>query len=196
MFAVISGAGGAAFVQLQRARAAQAAQFEATHRALIRSDPFLSVVYGLAAAKPLLVSSKSWKAAQLSESLQRAVQANLAVSAPIATGQQAMWSLIKLRNGALISGGADGTLRRWRGGSAPTEGPFILAGQGGVTSLIELASGVLISGGADGTLRSWSPAPIARAACRQIDLPSIPTDTGLGPVVQAAQATCRALGVP
>ncbi|MCS5692753.1 TIR domain-containing protein [Cyanobium sp. FGCU-6] len=155
VFALISGAAGAAFVQLQRARAAQAAQFEATHRALIRSDPFLSVVYGLAAAKPLLESGKPWKAAQLSESLQRAVKANLAVSAPIATGQQAMWSLIKLRSGGLISSGGDGTLRRWRGGTAPSEGQSILAGQGGVTSLIELDSGELISGGADGTLRRW-----------------------------------------
>ena len=62
-FAVITGAGGLAFLQLQRARAAQAAQFEATHRALITSDPFLSVVYGLAAAGPLLDGSKPWEAA-------------------------------------------------------------------------------------------------------------------------------------
>jgi len=64
-----------------------------------------------------------------------------------------------------------------------------------VWSLIELKNGELISGGDDGTLRRWAPAPIARAACRQIDLASIPTDTGLGPVVEAAQATCRSLGV-
>ncbi|MFN9686236.1 MAG: hypothetical protein ACK583_13380 [Cyanobacteriota bacterium] len=152
-FAVISGAGGLAFLQLQRARAAQTAQFEATHRALVPSDPFLSVVYGLAALKPLLAGNQPWEAAQLSQSLQEAVMANMARSAPIATDQGAVLSLIELKNGELISGGDDGTLRR------------------------------------------WAPAPIARAACRQIDLASIPTDTGLGPVVEAAQATCRSLGV-
>ncbi|MCS5694006.1 toll/interleukin-1 receptor domain-containing protein, partial [Cyanobium sp. FGCU-6] len=93
-FALISCAGGLAFLQLQRARAAQAAQFEATHQAVVTSDPFLSVVYGLAAAKPLLDGNKPWEAAQLSQSLQEAVMANMARSAPIATGQEAVWSLI------------------------------------------------------------------------------------------------------
>ncbi|MBM5817771.1 MAG: TIR domain-containing protein [Cyanobacteria bacterium K_Offshore_surface_m2_239] len=236
-FAVISCAGGLAFLQLQRARAAQAAQFEATHRALVTSDPFLSVVYGLAAAQPLLDGNKPWDAAQLSQSLQEAVMANMARSAPIATGQDgvlslielkngelisggfdgslrrwrdgkpvgdgkpiatgqgAVESLIELKNGELISGGGDGTLRRWRDGKPVGDGKPIATGQGAVKSLIELKNGELISGGFDGTLRRWTPVPIARAACRQIDLASIPTDTGLAPVVEAAQATCRELGV-
>ncbi len=62
-------------------------------------------------------------------------------------------------------------------------------------TLIELKNGELISRGLDGNLRGWSPDPIARAAGRQIDLASIPTDTGLAPVLEAAQATCRELGV-
>ena len=74
-------------------------------------------------------------------------------------------------------------------------GEPIATGQGPVLSLIELKNGELISGGRDGSLRSWTPAPIARAACRQIDLDSIPTDTGLAPVVEAAQQTCRKVGV-
>jgi hypothetical protein len=40
-----------------------------------------------------------------------------------------------------------------------------------------------------------TPTPIARSACRQIDLASIPTETGLAAVVEAAQATCRKIGV-
>jgi hypothetical protein len=64
-----------------------------------------------------------------------------------------------------------------------------------VVILIELKNGELISGGSDGSLRRWSSAPIARAACRQIDLDSVPTDTGLAPVVEAAQKTCRELGL-
>jgi hypothetical protein len=121
-FAVISGVGGLAFLQLQRARAAEAAQFEATHRALVRSDPFLSVVYGLAAARPLLDGNKPWEAAQLSQSLQEAAMANMARSAPIATGQRRVLSLIELKNGELISGGEDGTLRRWRDGKPVGDG--------------------------------------------------------------------------
>ena len=152
-FTMISGAAGIAFLQLQRARAAQAAQFEATHRALMTSDPFLSVVYGLAATKPLLSINKTWEAAQLSQSLLQALGASIVRSAPIATGQGVVWSLIELKNGELISGGNDGSLRR------------------------------------------WTPTPIARTACRQINLSSIRSDTGLAPVVEAAQATCRELGV-
>ena len=235
-FAVISGAGGLAFLQLQRARAAQAAQFEATHRALITSDPLLSVVYGLAALMPLLNGNQPWEAAQLSQSLQEAVMANMASSPPIATGQEGVRSLIELKNGELISGGSDGTLRRWRDGKPVGDGKPIATGQVAVRSLIELKNGELISGGYDGTLRRWhdgkpvgdgkpiatgqgpvwrlielkngelisvgndgslrrwSSAPIARAACHQIDLDSIPTDTGLAPVVEAARATCRELG--
>ena len=194
-FAVISGAAGLAFLQLQRARAAQAAQFEATHRALITSDPFLSVVYGLAATKPLLDGNKPWEAAQLSQTLQEAVMASLARSAPIATGQGGVMSLIELKNGELISGSDDGSLRRWRDGKPVGDGKPIATGQGDVISLVQLNNGELISSGSDGTLFRWSPAPIALAACRQIDLASIPTDSGLGPVVEAAKATCRALGV-
>ncbi len=278
-FAVISGAAGLAFLQLQRAQAAQAAQFEATHRALITSDSFLSVVYGLAAAGPLLDGETPWEAAQLSQTLQQAVMANMARSAPIATGQGsvvslielkngelisggsdgslrrwrdgkpegdgkpivtgqgsvlslfelkngelisggrdgslrrwrggkpvgdgkpiatgqgAVWSLIELKNGELISGGYDGSLRRWRDGKPVGDGKPIATGQGSVLSLIELKNGELISGGTDGSLRRLSSAPIARAACRQIDLDSIPTDTGLAPVVKAAQKTCRDIGV-
>ena len=146
-FAVISGAGGLAFLQLQRARAAQAAQFEATHRALITSDPFLSVVYGLASAGPLLDGNKPWEAAQLSQTLQEAVMANMARSAPIATGQGGVMSLIELKNGELISGGYDGSLRRWRDGKPVGDGKPFATGQKAVWSLIELKNGELISGG-------------------------------------------------
>ena len=194
-FALISGAAGLAFLQLQRAQAAQAAQFEATHRALISSDPFLSVVYGLAAAGPVLGGQKPWEAAQLSQTLQEAVMINMARTAPIATGQGSVWSLIELKNGELISGGRDGSLRRWRDGKPVGDGKPIATGQGGVGSLIELKNGELISGGSDGSLRRWASAPIARAACRQIDLDSILTDTGLAPVVEAAQKTCRDIRV-
>jgi hypothetical protein len=115
---------------------------------------------------------------------------------PIVTGQDEVLSLVELKNGELISGGSDGTLRRWRDGKAVGDGKAIATGQGRVWSLIELKNGEVISGGNDGTLRRWHPAPIAHSACRQIDLAaSIPSETGLAPVVEAAQATCRKTGV-
>ena len=114
---------------------------------------------------------------------------------PIPTGQWQVLSLIALRNGELISGGYNGLLRRWRDGKPVGDGSPISTDQGRVWSLIQKKNGVLVSIGDDDSLRSWTPAPIARAACRQIDLASIPTDRGLGPVVEAARATCRELGV-
>ena len=75
------------------------------------------------------------------------------MGAPIQTGQGIVWSLVALRNGQLISGGADGTLRRWRAGQPLGEG--IQTGQGNVLSLIELGNGELVSGGEDGSLRRW-----------------------------------------
>jgi hypothetical protein len=149
------GSGGFAWHQLRQARAAQALQFEATHRGLLRTDPFWSLVYGLAAAGPLLDGQRPWEAAALSTSLSEAGAANRSVSMPIVTGQRKVWSLIELRNGELISGGSDGTLRRWRDGKPAGDEQPIATGQGGVRSLIVLSSGELISGGEDGTLRHW-----------------------------------------
>ena len=63
-----------------------------------------------------------------------------------------MRSLIELKNGEVISGGIDGTLKRWRDGQLVGE---IDTGQGGVRSLIELKNGEVISGGSDGTLKRW-----------------------------------------
>ncbi|MFN7631161.1 MAG: AAA family ATPase, partial [Cyanobacteriota bacterium] len=194
-FAVISGAGGLAFLQLQRARAAQTAQFEATHRALVPSDPFLSVVYGLAALKPLLAGNQPWEAAQLSQSLQEAVMANMARSAPIATDQGEVLSLIELKNGELISGGFDGTMRRWRDGKPVGDGKPIATGQEVVWSLIELKNGELISCGSDGSLRRWALKPTVISICRSIDLGAGSYPDAMQPAREAALRSCRQLGV-
>jgi len=149
------GAGGLALHQLKQTKAAQALQLEASHKALLRSDPFASLVYGLAAAEPLLDGSRPWEAAQMSASLSEAAAANPFVSMPYASGQGSVWSLLELKNGELISGGEDGTLRRWRDSKPVADGKPIVTGQGMVLSLIELKNGELISGGQDGTLRRW-----------------------------------------
>ena len=69
------------------------------------------------------------------------------------TGTREVTSLIALKNDELISGGFDGTLRRWKAGQPV--GETIQTGQGWTTSLLQLTSGELLSGGADGTLRRW-----------------------------------------
>jgi hypothetical protein len=140
-FTLISGAAGVAYWQLQQARAAQALQFEASHRALLESDPFSSVIYGLAAADSLIDGSDPWSAAQLSQSLHGAIIKNPSISAPIPTGQYTVSSLIELKNGELISLGWGGTLRRWRDGLPVGEGKPIAMGQDGIWSRIELISG-------------------------------------------------------
>lgn len=151
-FALISTAATVAYVQL---RQSQEAQFEATHRALIAADPFQSVVYGLAAAQSLFDDSRHWHALRLSQSLQAALAANLARTAPILTGQHDVTSLLRLRNGEVVTGGDDGTMRRWRDGRPVGDGAPIQTGQGVIWSLVELNNGELISGGSDGTLRRW-----------------------------------------
>jgi WD40 repeat protein len=154
-FAVISGAGGLAFLQLQRARAAEAAQFEATHQALVTSDPFLSVVYGLAAARPLLDGNNPWEAAQLSQSLRQAVQANMAISAPIATDQGRINHILLLSNGDLLSASEDGSLRRWRYGKQLVEEYINRVDQTSIESLIETTDGSIVAGDRRGRLMIW-----------------------------------------
>lgn len=149
------GASGLAWQQVRRAKAAQTLQFESTHRALIGSDPFTSLVYGLAVAETLLDGKHPWEAAQLSASLETASAANEFVSMPIPTGQGRVVSRVELKNGEVITGGENGTLRRWRNGKAMGDGKPIHTGQGAVKELIELKNGEVISGGENGTLCRW-----------------------------------------
>jgi WD40 repeat protein len=87
-------------------------------------------------------------------------------------GQEAIFSLVVLKNGEIISGGADGMLRRWRDGKPMGDGQPIYTGRGvfdpefrhdgmlgtpdgGVRHLVALNNGEVISTGSDGTLRRW-----------------------------------------
>jgi hypothetical protein len=87
------------------------------------------------------------------------------VGQPIQTGQGWVSSLIELKNGELVSGGGDGTLRRWRDGKPVDGGQPIETGQGRVVGLIELKNGELVSRGGDGTLRWFSPRRVVGFAC-------------------------------
>jgi WD40 repeat protein len=146
------GSGGLAWHQLRQAQAAQSMQFRATHQALLDNDSFSSLVYGLAAARDLLDSRRSWEAAELSATLiTEAAKPTLAM--PIATDQGSIFNLIELKNGEVASSGRDGTIRRWRDGK-PVGVP-IETGQKAVMRMIEHSNGEVISCGWDGTVKRW-----------------------------------------
>jgi hypothetical protein len=156
--------------QLQDIRQWQTQVFTETHRRTLVANPLESVVNGLAALARG-VNSDPGQSLMLSATLPRAIDNNLAVGrTPISTGQGRVWSLVELRNGELVSGGDDGSLRRWRN-DKPVGGP-LQTGQGRVLSLIELRNGELISGGHDGTLVWLSADRVIQNACRH-ELPEL-----------------------
>jgi hypothetical protein len=127
---------------------ARAAEYATRAQVLLTSDPLGSMVNALAA----LGNQSTAEAFTTSQTLASATGRNNQIGS-IPTGQGQVLRLIERYNGELISGGADGSLRRWRDGKPV--GDAIPTGQGKVGSLIELKSGELISGGIDGSLRRW-----------------------------------------
>jgi hypothetical protein len=102
-----------ALTKLEEVKKATAQTFAATAKAQINTDPFDAVVNGLAAMGRL--ASDPVESIELSATLAKAVSQNWQIGA-IPTGQGGVSSLIELKNGELISGGADGSLWRWRDG--------------------------------------------------------------------------------
>jgi WD40 repeat protein len=127
---------------------ARVAQYASRAEVLVDSNPLGSMVYALAA----LGRQSEEEALPTSQTLAAATGHNNQISS-IPTGQGQVSSLIELKNGDLVSGGSDGSLRRWR--DDKPMGAAIPTGQGRVISLIELKNGDLVSGGANGSLRRW-----------------------------------------
>jgi WD40 repeat protein len=151
-FAVLAAFTAAIWNQWQETKAAQAKQYAANASLFVKSNPLRSVVHGLAALGT--VEKDARESISLSEIVAQAMALNIEGFGPaVPSGQERIRSLLALSNGELISGGQDGTLRRWKDGQ-PLGQP-IPTGQGKVYSLLELANGELISGGEDGTLRRW-----------------------------------------
>ena len=74
---------------------------------------------------------------------------------------------MELKNGELISGGENGSLRRWKDGKPL--GEAIATGQGRVLSLVELKNGELISGGENGSLWGFlRPRAVIQEACTEL----------------------------
>jgi hypothetical protein len=99
-----------ALTKLEEVKKATAQTFAATAKAQINTDPFDAVVNGLAAMGRL--ASDPVESIELSATLAKAVSQNWQIGA-IPTGQGGVSSLIELKNGELISGGSDGSLRHW-----------------------------------------------------------------------------------
>ena len=101
------------------------------------------------------------------------------IAALVDSGQSGVWSLVLQRDGVLITGGEDGSLRRWR--QERPLGPPLPTGQGSVRVLTTLPNGDLLSGGSlitkdgeeRGSLRRWrgtsplsGPLPLAMGPLR------------------------------
>jgi hypothetical protein len=101
------------------------------------------------------------------------------IAAPVDSGQSGVWSVVLRRDGVLITGGEDGSLRRWR--QERPLGPPLATGQGSVRVLTALPNGDLLSGGSLitkdgqewGSLRRWrgtsplsGPLPLAMGPIR------------------------------
>jgi WD40 repeat protein len=122
-----------------------------------RKSPANSLAYALASLElqekllPPLRDTDSQLS--IADTLTKALISNK-VTQEIMSEQGQVWSLIQLKNGNLISGGGNGTLRRWDSKGKPM-GETINTGHSQVLSLLELNNGDLISGGSDGTLQLW-----------------------------------------
>ncbi|MEB3349873.1 MAG: hypothetical protein VKO00_07635 [Cyanobacteriota bacterium] len=135
---------------LQKATLASARANAASASALVDTDPFNALMHGLAALEHL--ENEPGDLLALGQTLEQGIDDNWLIG-EFNAGHE-VTSLAALRNGDLISGGADGTVQRWR--SDQTVGaPIATHHQGAVTSLVELPNGDWISGGADGTLQRW-----------------------------------------
>jgi WD40 repeat protein len=143
--------GGIALWREGAARAAQVERYAANHRALLTSNPLESLVNGLAAEDTLRKNPGA--ALQLSQTLEKAVKSNLERDA-ITTSQGQVLSLVALPDGELVSGGSDGSVKRW--GKDGKHLSTITTGQGKVLSLVVLPDGELVSGGSDGSVKRWS----------------------------------------
>ena len=99
-----------------------------------------------------------------------------------------MLSLVELKNGELISGGLDGSLRRWKDGKPL--GEAIATSQDAVWSLVELKNGELISGGFDGSLWGFlQPRAVIQEACTELgEHPALLSPQS--PEAEAAFALC------
>jgi WD40 repeat protein len=128
---------------------ARAAEYATRAEVLLNTDPLGSMVNALAS----LGRQSQLEAFTIVQTLAVATGRNNQIGA-MTTGQDAVLSLIELRNGEVISGGFDGSLRRWRDGKAVGDGKPIPTGQRMVFSLVELKNGELISGGFR-SLRRW-----------------------------------------
>jgi hypothetical protein len=154
-----------AWSKLLEVQQASARGYATIAAAQVDRDPFDALIHGLAAAEHLADEPGEWLT--LGPALEQAIERNWQIGEHEG-GQGGITSLVEQRNGEWVSGGADGTLQRWRNGQKV--GVPIPTDHKTVTSLVALRNGDLLSGGADGTLQRWRDG-------KKIDTP-IRTDAG------------------
>jgi WD40 repeat protein len=115
---------------------------------------------------------------------------------PQITNQQSILSLVKLKDGEVLTGGYNGKIRRWKQGRPVGDGSQIDTGhENGITCLLVLPGGDLFSGGYDGSVRRLSLSEAVRAACQRTDLASLYSVSGIEPIVKTALEGCIKVGV-
>ena len=77
------------------------------------------------------------------------------VGRAIATGHGSLKTMVRDRNGDLITAGSDGLLRRWDANSGKSRGAPIESGHNEVWSMAVLPDGDWVTGGREGTIRWW-----------------------------------------
>jgi hypothetical protein len=150
---VVAGFTGTIWLQLHMTRLAQARQYFANAGLFVKANPMGSLLNGLAAMGTLDQDAR--ESIALSETLVEAMaRRNMEGFGPAVPADQSLIrSLLALKNGEVISGGENGSLRRWREGK-PLGAP-IPTDQGKVYSLAELDNGEVVTGGENGSLRRW-----------------------------------------
>lgn len=75
-------------------------------------------------------------------------------SLPTSSDQEIIHCIVQLKNGDILTGGNDGTIKRWDSETLKLLDTKF-SDQGSILTLLELRNGNYVSGGKDGTLRFW-----------------------------------------
>jgi hypothetical protein len=145
-----------ALQKLQETRQAQAKEYVATHRALIDSDPFNSVIYGLAATGPLLSGRYPWEAAEMSDTLAKAVEQLHPVSARLKAlpyGDLVGGKFLVTTSNEIIEPTKGGYYSMKNVSTGNVKRVFVPTEQSFVEIVIELKNGDILTRGEDRTYR-------------------------------------------
>jgi hypothetical protein len=155
--------------QSMAAYEAQTRQYQSVHLSMLKTDPLISMVSGLAAMSSLRHQVN--EAVPLAISLHDAATNNR-FRGHFLSHQDEVWSMAETPSGRLISGGRDGTLRFWSAEGQPQPDVVYTKHVNGVRGIVAINEQEWWTAGAEGLLQRW------RAGQRQGD----PVATGHGSI--------------